>query len=180
MTYILLALALLLMLVRNQLKPKPLKRSLFTMPVILLVYAIYLAYNAHVQSGEATSLAISIILGGVIGLIQGKMVKVYQEHDVWWVAGSYLTLAIWFLSIPIRLVVKYGYLELFHFTTVLTGDLIYVPFLFSLAGILIGKVVMLSLRYPEQMLAAANDEYHGARRKARRARRESNHNNKKM
>jgi hypothetical protein len=180
MTYILLALAILLVLISNHLKPKPLKRSLFTMPVILLIYAVYLASDAHVQSGEAISLAISLILGGVVGMIQGKIVKVYQEHGVWWVAGSFVTLLIWLISIPIRLIVKYGYIQLLHVPTVLTGKLAYVPFLFSLAGILIGKVFILSLRYPKQMKAAANDEYRTSRRRARRARREFDKRNEKM
>jgi hypothetical protein len=89
-----------------------------------------------------------LVLGGIVGMVQGKIVKVYQEHGVWWVAGSIVTLLIWLISIPIRLIVKYGYIQLLHVPTVLTGDLVCVPFLFSLAGILIGKVFILSLRYP--------------------------------
>lgn len=172
MTYVLIALVILLLLIRHQLKPRPLKRNLFTIPVLLLIYSIYLAWNAHVGGGEAISLAIGFGLGGLIGLIQGKMVSVYQKNDFWWVAGSWLTLGIWLLSIPVRYLVKYGFVEVFHVPTVLTGSNAYVPFLFSLAGILIGKVTTLSFRYPDQMIAAANNEFRGARRAARKARRE--------
>ncbi|CAM3064610.1 hypothetical protein [Sporolactobacillus spathodeae] len=173
MNEILIALVLLLLLIRHQLKSRLLKRSLFTLPLLLLIYSIYLSVNAGVSLPESFSLVISTVLGGLIGLIQGKYASVYETDGFWWVRGSWLTLTVWLLSIPVRYLVKYGYLEAFHVHTVLIGSQAYIPILFSLAGILFGKVIMLTWRFPEQMRAAANDQYRGARRAARRSHRQN-------
>ncbi|MFC5450810.1 hypothetical protein [Paenibacillus aestuarii] len=155
MSNIFLCLIILLLIVRSQLRVKPLRRSLFTLPLLLLFYAIYLAAQAHVQPGEGISLALSALLGSGVGLFQGRLTRVYVDNSVWMMAGSWAGLAVWLLSIPLRFIVRYGFVELSGIDVVLTGAQAYVPFLFSIAGILLGKVLMLSLLYPEQMRAAA-------------------------
>ncbi|MFD0694528.1 hypothetical protein ACFQZT_10535 [Paenibacillus sp. GCM10027628] len=150
---------ILILVIRNQLKAKPLKRSLFTLPLLLLFYAIYVAAQANVQTGEAISLALGALLGGGVGLIQGRLARVYVDNSTWWVEGSWASLAVWLISIPLRFVVRYGFVELGGIPVVLTGDQAYVPFLFSIAGILLGKVLMLTFRYPGPMQAAASGEF---------------------
>jgi hypothetical protein len=145
-------------LIRSQLRPKPLTRSLFTIPVLLLIYAVYAGAQAHVQTGEAVSLLLAAGMGGIVGMVQGRLARVYEQHQTWWVAGSWLTLGVWLLSMPIRFLIKYGFIEWFRIHIELTGSSAFVPYLFSIGGILLGKVLMLTLRYPDLMLAAANGE----------------------
>jgi hypothetical protein len=152
-----------IVLIRSQLRPKPLRSRLFTFPALLLAYGVYIACQAQVQTGEALSLLLVTALGGAVGLLQGRLVRVYEEGRIWWVAGSWLTLAVWLLSIPIRFAVKYGFVELFHIHPQLTGRDAFVPFLFSIGGILLGKVCMIAIRYPGQMKAAAQGSNGGRR-----------------
>jgi hypothetical protein len=154
-----LCMMIVILVVRSQLKAMPLKRSLFTLPLLLLFYAIYTAAQAHVQSGEAISLALGTVLGGGVGLLQGRLARVYVDNSTWMIAGSWAGLAVWLLSIPLRFVVRYGFVELGGIDVVLTGSQAYVPYLFSIAGILLGKVLMLTLLYPGPMQAAASGEF---------------------
>jgi hypothetical protein len=170
MSKVWLAALLLVWLVKNQLAAKPLRSSLFTFPLLLLAVAAYSAYTAGVRTGEGISLGIAVVLGIGAGLVQGKFTAVYEENGVWMRAGSFAALLVWLLSVPIRFCVRYGFVELFHIEQHLTGSSAFVPYLFSLGGILLGKVIMLALRYPEPMMAAARGERRLSRRAVRRLR----------
>jgi len=164
MTNLLIGALILLIMIRSQLGAKPLKRTAYTLPLLLLLFAVYASQQANVQAGEGVAMSICVALGAVVGLIQGRLIHVYSENGIWWTQGSWLTLLIWLTSVPIRFGVKYGIMELFDIPAQLTGTNAYVPFLYSIAGILLGKAVMLTIRYPNQMLAAASGEYRRRRR----------------
>ncbi|UJF32939.1 hypothetical protein [Paenibacillus hexagrammi] len=138
---------------RSQLKARPVSIKMFTMPLLLLAFAIYESVEAQVQAGEAVSLAMSVLLGAVVGLLQGKFIHVRTVDSVWWAEGSWASLGVWLLSIPVRFAIRYGFIGLLGIPTVLTGSKAYVPFLFSIAGILLGKGIMLVRRYPSALNA---------------------------
>ncbi|MBS4175060.1 hypothetical protein [Bacillus sp. FJAT-49736] len=152
------AILILLVIVRSQLRIKPLRRSMFTFPILLLLYALYSCSKAGVDIGEGIGMVIVFSLGAIVGLFQGKFVNVYCEKNEWVVAGSWVTLAIWLVSVPIRYLIKFSYIELLDIPVHLNGNYAYVPFLISIAGILIGKVIMLTIRFPQPILSAANHD----------------------
>jgi hypothetical protein len=142
-----------ILLIRTQLRPKPLDSRIFIFPALLMLVGIYAAFDANVQAGEALSLFLGAILGAAVGLIQGKLVRVYEDHQTWLIEGSWLTVGVWLLSIPIRLLIKYEFVEMFHIHVELVGNRAYLPYLLSVSGILLGRLAMVTIRYPRLILS---------------------------
>jgi len=150
MTNIFLALLILVLLIKRQLEPRPIKSSLYTFPIILLLYGSYLASAAGIKPLEGIALGLGVLLGIIVGLIQGRFTKVFQQNGIWMVAGSFWSLAVWLLSIPIRFLIKMSFIQILHIPVHLTGEYTFVPYLFSLAGIIAGRAIYLALKYPKE------------------------------
>jgi hypothetical protein len=156
MSHLWIGLLLLIVLAGRQLRPRPVKRSLYTFPLLLMGYAIYLSSSAGVQTGEGITLFVSAALGGVVGLVQGRHTRVFDLNGVWMISGSFISVAIWLFSIPIRYIVHLGLIRVFDITVALTGTYAFVPFLFSVAGILLGRTIYLTLKYPDEFMQGAS------------------------
>jgi hypothetical protein len=154
-THLFIGFLLLIMLMLRQFRPRPIKRSLFTLPLLLLAYGIYVSSQAGVEVGEGAALLLVTLMGLAVGLVQGRFTRVFEMDGVWMASGSVASVAIWLLSIPIRYVVKLGFIMLFDIPVHLTGAGAFVPFLFSLAGIVLGRAVYLAAKHPEEMTKAA-------------------------
>ncbi|MEC0370311.1 hypothetical protein [Paenibacillus chibensis] len=157
-----------LILAARQLNAKPMKRSLFVLPIIMFGYGLYFCASSGVQTGEAVSLAIMTVMSLAVGFVQGHLTRVYQHNEVWMIAGSWLSVAVWLFSLPIRFIVKYGFIHLFNIPVVLTGDRMFVPFLFAVARIVLGRAIYFAVKYPDEFMEAASMSRY-ERRSRRRA-----------
>lgn len=173
MKTIFLALLIVILLVNRQLKPRPINTKMLLLPILLMLYVSYLAYQAGVEVEEATSLLITVLMGIGVGWLQGRFTRVYQSNGVWMTVGSMTSILVWLLSIPIRLIVKYGFVELLDIEVKLVGNLAYVPILFSLGAIILGRALYLVYHNPIEFREAANT----TRYERRQARRMTNNNN---
>lgn len=169
MNQLLIALFLIVWMAARQLTARPVKRNLFTVPVVALGFGLYVSYGQGVQTGEMISLLISAALGCMAGFLQGRYIRVIEQNGVWMTVGSAASIAIWLLSVPIRLAVRYGFDQTFGIHAVLTGSYAYVPFLFSIAGIMLGRALYLSFKYPEEMRAGASMSRRERRQRARQS-----------
>ncbi|WP_433945246.1 hypothetical protein [Paenibacillus sp. SN-8-1] len=158
MNYIWMALLILIVMAKRQLTPRPISAGLVTFPLILICFGGYITTQLSLGGGEITSLVLSLVMGAAVGLYEGRFVRVFEQGGIWMRQGSIVTLGIWLLSIPVRFIVKYGFIQLCHIPVQLTGSYAYVPYLFSLAGIMLGRAGYLIVKYPGefQKSAAAN------------------------
>jgi hypothetical protein len=170
MTNIFLALLILVLLIKRQIQPRPIKSSLYIFPIILLLYGSYLASDAGVKTLEGISLGLSVFLGLLVGLVQGRFTRVFQQNGIWMVAGSFLSLSVWLLSIPIRFLIKMSFILVLHIPVHLTGEYSFVPYLFSLAGIIGGRAIYLAIKYPKEFKAGTSTSRY-ERKQAKRSNR---------
>ncbi|MDQ0191380.1 hypothetical protein JI721_06010 [Alicyclobacillus cycloheptanicus] len=155
---IIIGIVLLGVLIQRQLTPRPLSGRLLLLPGILGVYAIYAAAgNAQVGLAGWISLLVTLVLSLVVGLIRGRLTHVYQENGRWMVAGSWKTLVFWLASIPIRYGVHFLLVPLLGPGAAFQGSTSTLPYLFSIAGLMLGRAAMLALRHPEAVRQASLD-----------------------
>ncbi|MNM83251.1 hypothetical protein D3C81_953060 [compost metagenome] len=155
MSYIWIALLILIVMAKRQLTPRPISAGLVTFPLLMVCYGGYIITQLSLGSGEIVSLILSLAMGAAVGLYEGRFVRVFEQGGIWMRQGSIVTLGIWLLSIPVRFIIKYGFIQLFHIPVQLTGSYAYVPYLFSLAGIMLGRAVYLILKYPGEFQKSA-------------------------
>lgn len=147
MKMVFIAILLVVVMVRRQLQARPVKTNMFSFPLLVLAFGVYEAAQAGVQTGEGISLLLGALMGAAVGWWQGAFTRVYEERGVLYTVGSVGSILIWFASIPIRLVIKYGFVLLLDIPIHLTGDYMYVPYLISLAGIWIGRSCYLMAKH---------------------------------
>ncbi|NIK79159.1 hypothetical protein FHS15_004317 [Paenibacillus castaneae] len=169
MNTIFIAILILILLVNRQLKPRPIKGNVFFLPLLLILFASYQAYQAGVEGGEGISLLLGAGMGLGVGWLQGRFTAVYQKNGIWMTVGSIWSIAIWLLSVPIRLIIKYGFVELMHINVHLTGEYAFAPILLSLGAIVLGRALYLISRYPLPLREAAGTTRY-ERRRARKSR----------
>jgi hypothetical protein len=89
--------------------PRPMvARRLWILPGILVVIGI--AAISHVDNGNLSAtailyVAIDLIASVVLGAVRGYYVRVFERDGVMWRQGGAVTLALWVVSIGIRVVV---------------------------------------------------------------------------
>lgn len=154
MNTIFLAILILILLVNRQLKPRPIKGSMLLLPLLLMLYVSYLAYQAGIEGGEAISLLLTTVMGIGVGWLQGRYTSVYQHNGIWMTVGSIKSILVWLLSIPIRLIVKYGFVEMLSIKIHLVDEFTYLPLLLSLSAIVLGRSLYLTFRYPVEFREA--------------------------
>ncbi|WP_067621446.1 hypothetical protein [Alicyclobacillus acidiphilus] len=154
---------ILILIIRRQLTPRPLSGRLLVLPLILGAYALYeAASNPSIAWAGWVSLMLTLALSFLVGLIRGRIVRVYQENGVWMVAGSVKSLLLWLVSIPIRYGLRFALVPLLGAGAAFHGPSSSLPYLFSIAGLLLGRALMLTLRHPEAVRQARQN--HLARR----------------
>ncbi|WDL97610.1 hypothetical protein [Alicyclobacillus sp. ALC3] len=161
---------ILAILVQRQLVPRPLSGRLLVLPVILALYSLYEAVGQpSIQLTGWISLILTFLLSFIVGLIRGRMTRVYQENGLWMVSGSWWILLFWLLSIPIRYGLSFLLVPLLGAGAAFHGSLTTIPILFSVCGLVLGRAVLLTLRHPVAVREARMS--HLAARSERRRRR---------
>lgn len=92
---VILGIIILALLVQRQLVPRPLSGRLLILPLILGAISLYEAVNnPGVYLASWISLALTMLLSLLVGLIRGRMTRVYQDNGRWMVAGSWKSLCL--------------------------------------------------------------------------------------
>ncbi|KEO83849.1 DUF1453 family protein [Tumebacillus flagellatus] len=153
MKTLVIALLIFLVVIRAQLRSRQLSARQFFLPLLVLLFGMYTAASIPgIAVGDWVTLFVGTVLGLIVGMIQGKFVRVFQEGGVWYIAGSIASVGLWLVSIPIRYGLKYGMSALIATPDLFSFDSnnFMVPFLFSIAGLMLGRIIMVCLRYPKQ------------------------------
>ncbi|PWK08442.1 hypothetical protein [Tumebacillus permanentifrigoris] len=157
MQNVVIGLAIFIIVIRAQLRSRQLSSRQFFLPLLVLLFGMYSAASiSGIAVGDWIVLFTATLLGVAAGLVQGKYVRVYQEGNTWFVAGSLASIGLWLLSIPIRYGVKYGMSALIATPELFSGDHFMIPFLFSIAGLMLGRIAMVCIRYPKQAMGWIN------------------------
>jgi hypothetical protein len=104
-----LVLALVAWVLYRQTIARPVRiRSLWLLPAILIVIGV--AAISHVDNGNLSAtatlyLVIDLVTSLVVGAIRGCFVRVYERDGVMWRRGTAVTMALWIVSIGIRVVI---------------------------------------------------------------------------
>ena len=97
--------ALVVFIIYRQLSRQPLEgRRLVVLPLVLAVLGLYnLSHKPPTMGAAVTALAISLASAVVLGLARGVSMRVWQEAGTVLRQGAPLTLALWVLSLVVRL-----------------------------------------------------------------------------
>ncbi|TCP30601.1 hypothetical protein EV207_105130 [Scopulibacillus darangshiensis] len=140
---------ILIVIIMNQLRERPMTGKLYRLPILLLISASYAVSKMPVVSvGDWVILSFGLFFAFGIGLIQGRYTHLTNRDGVWYVAGSTLAILVWIVSIPIKYGLSFVELSGLHLHPHLSGPSSYIIYLFSISGLLLGKVTMLMLRHP--------------------------------
>lgn len=149
---------LLLGIIINQLREKPMTGKLYRQPLLLFFFACVAASELPVISvGDWAMMLSSLLLAFCFGLIQGRYTRLTNHEGAWFVSGSFIALLVWFVSIPIRYGLKYLFMHT-AFAIHLDGMSSYIIYFLSIAGLLFGKYTMLLLRHPSLVKKMAQNE----------------------
>ncbi|MFD1678272.1 hypothetical protein [Alicyclobacillus fodiniaquatilis] len=152
---VILGIVILLFVVKRQLSPRTLSGGLLFLPLILGAYALYeAAGDSMVQIAGWISLLLTLAMSFIVGLIRGRMTRIYQENGRWMIAGSWQSLLLWLVSIPIRYGLRFLLVPLLGEGAAFHGQTAPLPYLFSIAGLLLGRALILALRHPEAVRQA--------------------------
>ncbi|MCZ8514145.1 hypothetical protein O9H85_17270 [Paenibacillus filicis] len=150
LTHVLIGLAIIFMIVKRQLGTKPIKKRMFVMPLILLGYGIYTSLQIpDMDTAGWVLLSLGTLLGIPVGAAQGYFTQVFKLNGVWMMKGSPAGLVLWLCSIPIRYGLKYGLSFVIPTHALFTGDHAFAPFLFSIAGIVAGRLLGIYWKHPQ-------------------------------
>ncbi|NQX66136.1 DUF1453 family protein [Paenibacillus alba] len=158
MMQILIVLAVIFLMVRRQLGTRTVSRRMVILPLILLVYGFYMASSiSGMDAGGWLLLILGAVIGFPIGIWQGILTKVFREGGVWMTKGSPIGLAVWLLSIPVRYGLRFGLAYVIPTHASFTGGNASIPFLFAIAGIVLGRLVGICMKHPQvtQQLTAS-------------------------
>ncbi|MBL0388313.1 hypothetical protein JJB07_17040 [Tumebacillus sp. ITR2] len=158
MKTVVIGLLIFLVVIRAQLRSRQLSSRQFFLPLLVLLFGMYTAASiGGIAVGDWIVLFTGTVLGVAVGMVQGKFVRVFEQNGTWFIAGSLASVGLWLASIPIRFGLKYGMSALIATPDLFSGDNFMVPFLFSIAGLMLGRIIMVSMRYPKQALAWMNN-----------------------
>jgi hypothetical protein len=94
---------------RRQVVARPIvMRKLWVLPVILLVAGISgISHvdDGHLSSTGATWLSIDLVTSLASGALRGCVVRVYVRDGVLWRQGGRVTIALWIVSIGVRVLI---------------------------------------------------------------------------
>lgn len=147
--HIVLGLMVLILVIMNQLKERPLTGKLYRLPTLLLLVSSYMVSKVAVLGvGDWLILLLGLAITFGFGLIQGRYTRLINRKGVWWVAGSFLSVFAWAASLPIKYMLAYVLIDLFHFQLHLNGFSSIPIYFFSISGFLLGNYTMFIMRYP--------------------------------
>lgn len=153
MKNVVIGLLIFIVVIRMQLRSRQLSARQFVLPLLVLLFGMYAAAGIEgIATGDWVVLFTGFIVSVAAGMVQGRFVRVFQEGGIWYIAGSLASIGMWLVSIPIRYGLKWGMSSLIATPELFSGDHFMIPFLFSIAGLMLGRIVMVSIRYPKQAM----------------------------
>ncbi|TGB00140.1 hypothetical protein E4665_00230 [Sporolactobacillus shoreae] len=133
----------------NQLREKPLTGRLYRQPVALLLYAACaLSFMASVTPADWCMIVVSLTLSFALGMIQGRFTPLVNHDGAWYVSGSAMAVLVWFLSIPIRYLMRILFVDWLSLASSLNDSSSFIIYFIFIAGLLLGRYSMLFFRYP--------------------------------
>jgi hypothetical protein len=81
-------------------------RQLWVLPAILVVLGVISLSNVnhgHLSRTGVTYVAVDLVSSIALGAIRGCFIRVYSQNGVMWRQGSAVTIALWIVSIAVRL-----------------------------------------------------------------------------
>ncbi|MCL6599241.1 MAG: hypothetical protein K6T81_10935 [Alicyclobacillus macrosporangiidus] len=155
---------LLVWVAQRQLRPRPLSSRLLVWPAILALYSLYeAAQSPHVNMAGWVALIVTLLVSLAVGLVRGYLTRLYQENGQWMIAGSWKSLLFWLVTIPIRWGLRLVLVPLLGPGAALHGPFSALPYLFSITGLLAGRVIGIALRHPDAIRQARMSPARGRR-----------------
>jgi hypothetical protein len=143
----------------NQLREKPLTGRLYRQPLALLLCASCALSTMHALPLIDWCMIIATLCFSFgLGLIQGRFTPLLNHDGAWYLAGSIMSVLIWFLSIPIRFALKFFSIHYLASTPSLNGSSSFIIYFIFVAGFLLGRYSMLLLRYPSLLKNVGKNE----------------------
>ncbi|RYL95465.1 hypothetical protein EWI07_02900 [Sporolactobacillus sp. THM7-4] len=143
----------------NQLREKPLTGKLYRQPLALLMFSGYALFRLPVVSaGDWSIIAMSLCLSFSLGLLKGRYTPLTNRDGAWYLSGSFMAVIIWFISIPMRYALKYVSIHFLSLTPFLEGSSSFIVYFISIAGFLLGIYTMLLMRYPQLIRDVGKNE----------------------
>lgn len=88
---------------------RPLRqRRLFLIPAILAVVGLTQLSGVHLTAMDLALLVVQIVVGLGIGALRGLTIHLYERDGFLWMRYRWTTLALWVLSIAVRLAFAFG------------------------------------------------------------------------
>ncbi|KLI01364.1 hypothetical protein [Sporolactobacillus inulinus] len=143
----------------NQLREKPLTAKLYRQPLALLLCAGLSLSTMHPLPLIDWCMMIATLgFSFILGLIQGRYTPLLNRDGAWYLAGSLISVFVWFLSIPIRSILKFMSIHYLALTPSLNGSSSFIIYFIFIAGFLFGRYSMLLLRYPSLLKNVEKNE----------------------
>lgn len=150
---------LLILVLANQLKEKPLTGKLYRQPLALLFFtACALPFMPAFLPADWIMLSAVAALSFGVGLVQGRFSPLVRHDGEWYLSGSLLAASVWALSIPIRYGLDWIAGQYLSDRSSLNGPSSYIIYFIFIAGLLLGRYTMLLLRYPSLTGIVARNE----------------------
>ncbi|MCO7174559.1 hypothetical protein ACFP7A_03370 [Sporolactobacillus kofuensis] len=150
---------LLLIVLFNQLKEKPVTGKLYRQPLALLLFTgLTLSMMPALPLIDWIILITTLCFSFGLGLLQGRFTPLIHHDSTWYLAGSMMSVLVWSLSIPIRYTLNFISIHYLFMTPLLTGASSFIIYFIFIAGFLLGRYSMLLFRYPSLMKNVGKNE----------------------
>lgn len=145
----LIGMLVLLVIICNQLRGRPMTGKLYRLPILLLLSSSYAVSKMPIISvGDWMVISLGVVLAFGFGMLQGRYTQLINHDGIWYISGSVVTIFVWLVSVPIKYGLNDIVISVFHLHLHLNGPSGYLIYLFSIAGLLLGKYTMLMMRHP--------------------------------
>ncbi|WP_010631084.1 hypothetical protein [Sporolactobacillus vineae] len=150
---------LLFIILLNQLREKPLTGRLYRQPLALLLYiACALSFAPAVTPSDWLAMALALALSFSFGMLQGRFTPLIQHDGAWYLSGSIMAVLVWLLSVPVRAAFKKIAVSWFSLTPTVTHASDFIFYLLFIAGFLLGRYLMVFIRYPGLVVKTGQNE----------------------
>lgn len=150
---------LLLIIMLNQLREKPLTSRLYRQPLALLLYVLcVLSFTPVVTPSDWLALVLALALSFSFGMLQGRFTPLIHRDGAWYLSGSLMAVLIWLLSVPARAAFKQAAVLWFAMTPTVTQSSDFIFYILFVAGFLLGRYMMVLIRYPGLVAKTGQNE----------------------
>lgn len=103
---LLISLGVLFFLIRNHFSKEELDIKAYRTFVVFLIITVYITHiTGTLDSGAVEGLVLRFVLGCLIGILQGFLVRLSVENGKIMYKGTFVGLAFWLIFIPVRFII---------------------------------------------------------------------------